>query len=98
MSAAPCWPLPSPAGVWPPGQSPARLLGVACIIHKQMQMVAQPIVLQPRQHGVKLGNRHHSPTLVAQHAFENGVVAVVEPLPSSNGVSRKSTHSGGTAL
>ena len=66
-------------------------------MHKQVQMVGEPIVLQPRQHGVKLENRHHSRTLVAQHAFEDGVVAGVEPLPSSNGVYRKSTHAGGTA-
>jgi hypothetical protein len=49
-----------------------------------VQEIREAIAFQPGQRGLKLGQGHRGPALVAQHSFEDGVVAVVEPLPPWN--------------
>ena len=47
-----------------------------------MQEISAAVALQPGPRSLKLGQGHRGPALVAQHAFEHGVAAVVEPLPA----------------
>ena len=61
-----------------------RLPGVGCIPAQQVPVINEPVALQPRQRGFQFGQGYLGAALVAQHAFQNGVLAMVEPLPSRN--------------
>ena len=55
--------------------------GIAGIAVEHMQLVGQPIALQPAESGFQLGQRHLRAALVAGHAFQRRVVAVIQPGP-----------------
>ena len=47
-----------------------------------MHLLREAVPFQPANRGIQLSQRHLSPALVAKHAFEGGVVAMVEPGPN----------------
>src|SRR4029078_502019 len=66
----------------PPRRALAGRPGIPDIPIQEVQEISETIALQPRQRGLKLGQGHRGSPLVAQYAFEHGVVAMVQPLPS----------------